>query len=105
MTLKKLIGIQIKKYRRLNKLTQEELSEMVGIDPRHLSRLENGKNYPGLPTLERISDALNVEIKVLFDSQEEGVDEGRNNLHNIIDIANNEQLRTINKVVRAIMVN
>lgn len=100
MTLKKLIGMQIKKYRKLRNLTQEELAEMVDIDPRHLSRLENGKNYPGLVTLEKISGALDVEVKVLFDYQE---DDEKNKAHDMINIASNEQLTMINKVVRAII--
>ena len=39
---------------------------MVGIDPKHLSRIENGRNYPSLETLEKILDSLDVSYEEIF---------------------------------------
>jgi len=39
----KLIGLRIKERRLQMKLTQEILSESVGIGVQHLSKIENGK--------------------------------------------------------------
>ncbi len=49
-----LIGAKIKQLRKLKGLTQEQLSEKIGIDNKHLSRIETGRS---LPTL-KIANAL-----------------------------------------------
>lgn len=41
-TAKKLLGARIKELRTGRGLSQEELAEMVGVDPKHLSRIETG---------------------------------------------------------------
>ncbi len=63
---KKLIGERIKTLRRQAGLTQERLAEKVGLDARHLSRLEVGRNYPSLDSLERIAKVLNVPLVEFF---------------------------------------
>lgn len=63
---KKLIGARLKELRRQAGLTQEQLAERVGLDARHLSRLEVGKNYPSLDSLERIAQALNQPLAEFF---------------------------------------
>jgi transcriptional regulator with XRE-family HTH domain len=63
---KKLIGARIKELRKQAGLTQEELAEQVELDSRHLSRLEVGKHFPSLDSLERIAEALNVPMAEFF---------------------------------------
>ncbi len=63
---KKLIGARIKELRKQAGLTQERLAETVGMDSRHLSRLETGKHFPSLDSLERIAEALNVPLAEFF---------------------------------------
>ena len=63
---KKLLGARIKELRRQAGLTQEELAELVGLDSRHLSRLEVGRHFPSLNSLERIADALHVPLVEFF---------------------------------------
>ena len=50
-TVKKLLGMRIKELRKVRGLSQEELAEMIGIDPKHLCRIEVGNSYPSLDTL------------------------------------------------------
>lgn len=66
MTLKQKLGSKIQKLRKSRKLTQEQLAELVGIDPKNISRIENGNNYPASETLTSIASALGVEIYELF---------------------------------------
>ena len=66
---KELLGLRLKEYRENRKLTQDKLAEMVGIDPKHLSRIENGRNYPSLETLEKILDSLDVSYEEIFNFQ------------------------------------
>jgi len=54
-TTKKLLGERIKELRKAKKLSQDKLSEQIGIDPKHLSRIEVGNSYSSLSTLEKIA--------------------------------------------------
>lgn len=64
--LKKTLGKRIQQIRKHNKITQEVLAEKIGIDPKNVSRIENGNSYPSSETLTAIAKALNVEIYELF---------------------------------------
>ena len=66
MTLKKNLGAQIRKLRKHRKYTQEQFAEMVGIDTKNISKIENGINYPSAQTLSAIAKALEVEEYELF---------------------------------------
>ena len=66
MELKKDLGRKIQTLRKERKMTQERLAELVGIDPKNISRIENGNNYPTPENLSAIAQALNVEIYELF---------------------------------------
>lgn len=64
---KTTLGKKIKEQRRKKGLSQDTLAERIGIDPKHLSRIEVGRSYPSLETLSNIAQALAIEIKDLFD--------------------------------------
>ncbi len=57
------IGIQIKKYRKELKLTQEELAKKADIPYATLIKIENGHvDNPTIQTLMKIANALQVNI-------------------------------------------
>lgn len=62
----KLFGKRIKELRKQKKLTQEQLSELVGVDYKQIGNIETGTYFTTMPTLERIASALDVEIEELF---------------------------------------
>ena len=64
---KKLLGKRIKQIRKNAGYTQEQLSELIGIETGSLSTIESGRSFPSLVTLEKISQTLNVELKAFFD--------------------------------------
>lgn len=45
------LGLNIKKYRLLKGMTQEELAEYTGVSSRAISRWENGITYPNISIL------------------------------------------------------
>lgn len=56
----------IKKYRIINDLTQQELANMIGLTRDFISQIETqGKSF-SLATIGRISDALDVPIENFF---------------------------------------
>ncbi len=84
---KELLGMRIKEFREKKNFTQDKLAEMVGIDPKHLSRIENGRNYPSFETLEKILDSLEISFEDIFQNS---------HFANKIDIINKINARLIN---------
>lgn len=66
---KKLLGKRIKELRKEKGLTQERLAELIGIETCSLSAIESGRHFPSLPTIEKISNILKIDLKVFFDFQ------------------------------------
>ena len=66
-TIKDCFGLNLKYLRRERGLTQEQISEKIGIDIRQYSRIETGKGFPSLSTLEKLCEVLEVEPAYLFD--------------------------------------
>ena len=64
---KKFLGSKIKELRRSRSYTQDSLSEKIGIDPKHLSRIECGKNAPSLDLIYKICVTLKIKPSALFD--------------------------------------
>ena len=60
--IKRLLGAKIKSLRNQKGITQEYFAEQIGISPRSVSFIENGKNYPA----PEICQILNVEPYKLF---------------------------------------
>lgn len=71
MNAKKVLGENIKNYRKMRNLTQEELAEKIDISQKHLSSIEIGKKFISADLLEKISATLNVSLSNLFYSPDE----------------------------------
>ena len=65
--MKELLGKRIKELRIKKGLTQEQFAELVGMGERNLSKIECGINFISADTLNRITKALNITPKELFD--------------------------------------
>ena len=65
--MKELLGKRIKSLRIQKRLTQEQLAEMVDMGERNLSKIECGINFVSAETLTKITSALGVSAKDLFD--------------------------------------
>ena len=57
-----LIREEIKKLRKENNLTQEELGKMIGVQRAHISKLENNSQNVTIGTLMKVFTALNAQI-------------------------------------------
>ena len=66
-SLKNKFGKRIQQIRKSKHMTQEKLSELVGIDTPNLSNIERGKKFVTAETLEKIAKALDVNECSLFD--------------------------------------
>ncbi len=55
-------GENIKRIRKEKGLTQKKLGELCGISESNIRKYENGKQNPKIETIEKIANALNVQI-------------------------------------------
>ena len=62
------IGRRIHQLRSKHRMTQRELGEATGLAVSYLSRVENGRLTPTIPTLAKIAGALSVQLTALFDA-------------------------------------
>ncbi len=62
-----LLGMNIKKFRKAKKLSQNQLAEMIDISREHLACVETGKEFISLRKLFLIADVLGVSLKEFID--------------------------------------
>ena len=66
-TLSMQVGNRIKELREAKGMKQVELADLIDMEATNLSKLEKGVHLPKEDNLNKITNALNVEIKDLFD--------------------------------------
>ena len=69
--IRESFGQNLKIIRKSKNYTQEKLAEKINIDIRQYSRIETGKGFPSLTTLENICDALNINPACLFEMNDD----------------------------------
>ena len=67
LTTNEKIGIKIRVLRTKLNLSQEQLSELSDLSTNSISAIERGKSKPSIETLEKIANALKIELKELVD--------------------------------------
>jgi transcriptional regulator with XRE-family HTH domain len=65
-----LIGDNVKRYRLLNTLTQEDLAKEAGISVTTLVRIERNQAEPHVSTIRKLADALEVSPRYLLEGEE-----------------------------------
>ena len=67
LTTSEKIGIKIRILRNKLNMAQEKLGELAGLSTNSISTIERGQSKPTIETLEKIANALNIELKELVD--------------------------------------
>lgn len=67
------ISKKISEIRNSNKLTQEDLAEILGVARQTISNWENDKCYPDIETIILISDKFNISLDILLKEDKEMV--------------------------------
>ena len=62
----KVFGKVLRDFRKKNNLTQEELSEKLGISLKYISRIENGNNGVKTETLIKYMNILGITPNTIF---------------------------------------
>lgn len=68
MDVVKLLGENVRRYRKQAAISQEELSLRTGIKRSYISDLERGTRNPTVKAVGRLAEALNVEPSSLLAS-------------------------------------
>ena len=64
--LRDILAHNLKKKRQNCGFSQAKLAEMVNVSTHHIATIETARNYPTLDLVERMANALDIEIYELF---------------------------------------
>lgn len=68
MNIKDCVSRNLKKYRKLRNLKQDELAELCDVTKQLISNIESRKTFPSASTIEALSRALEItETQLFFD--------------------------------------
>lgn len=66
MDIKRDVGKRLREIRKLVGMTQEKLADLTDLSPNFIRIVESGRSAPSLKTLNRITQALGVELYEFF---------------------------------------
>ena len=67
VSIREILALNLKEYRRKSGFTQEKLAEKAGISANYLSMVEISRQFPSPEMLDRLADTLNIQTFQLFD--------------------------------------
>jgi transcriptional regulator with XRE-family HTH domain len=70
MEIKEKFGKQVKKLRLEKGLSQEALALLADLDRTYIPSIEKGERNVSITVIEKIANALNVKISILFDEKQ-----------------------------------
>lgn len=70
MGIKERFGQKVKLLRKDKGLSQEELAEKSSLNRPYISAIEQGKRNVSLEVMEKLAEALGIEIKEFFEGGE-----------------------------------
>ncbi len=94
--IKNFFGKKVKEYRERFHLSQEDLSEKLGITQRQVSMIERGLSFPKLGTLNKLSKVFDCDITDLFDNDYLQSESAlKNKLKNLIDSSDYNKIKIL----------
>jgi len=104
MDIRQMLGSRIKDIRTKKGMSQEKLSEKMGINPKYLSSIERGKGNPPLNTFIKLAQSLEVDIGEIFNFiQVEDSSKRKSLIKSLLKEADSEQLKLALKILSAII--
>ena len=67
VSIREILALNLKEYRRKSGFTQEKLAEKAGISANYLSMVEISRKFPTPEMLDRLAQTLNIQTFQLFD--------------------------------------
>ena len=104
MDAQKLFGQRIKELRKQNNLTQEQVSEFLGVFQKQVGNIETGTTFTTMANLEKLACIFGVEIKDLFDfNHRKTRPELVKEISQILDNASENDLKLIYRLVKDVV--
>ena len=66
MSIREIFRQNLRYYRKKCGLTQEALSEKIGLNPKYITNIEAQSKFPSAETIDAIALALNIKPSQLF---------------------------------------
>ena len=82
---------------------QEKLAEILELDIGYISKLEIGRNFPIIGTLEKIAKVLDIDLYKLFQFPESQDDNFEEEIINIYKKLNKEKQYTLYRVAKGLL--
>ena len=98
MNTKELLGLKVKELRIMRKITQEKMSEIIGVDNSYISKFERKNVNITIDKLEKIAKALDVELVELFQFTMTKEKDFKTEINRIYDGLNREKQFILYKV-------
>ncbi len=96
------IGQRIRKIRKAHKLSQETLSERIGISVTHMSHIETGNTKLSLPVLVDLAAVLEVRVDdLLYDNSPMKRNASIEAIIEMLDTCTTPQIKVIEDLVKA----
>lgn len=96
------LGVEIKRNRKLLKLTQERLAELIDVNPHYIYEIEKGLRIPSLPVLIAICEQLHVSIDSLLITNVQNTVRDNDELDRLIKNLNDTQRVSLANVIRSL---
>jgi len=68
MNIKDKIGSRVRQLRQERNLSQEAFADLCELDRTYISSIEKGKRNVSIINLEKIANALNINLSTLFNN-------------------------------------
>jgi len=104
MQLQRILGANVRQYRRAKRWTLERLASEVGVSRETIGKIERGVSAPLFDTVEKIAAALDTPPSSLFGAQSFPSGERGNSLreiHAILANLNDRQLAAARRLLTA----
>jgi transcriptional regulator with XRE-family HTH domain len=76
MDLKRIFILNLKKFRKIEGISQMKLAERCETDVSYIGQIETGRRFPSIMLIEKMAQALKIEPHRLF-MTEQGLEYGR----------------------------
>ena len=96
--LMELIGKNVRHYWTERKMTQDELSNIIGKNPSAITRVESGQRMMSLRTLYAVADALNISCDALLRDGDYPIE-----LENIIHMLSGQSESSLQRISKVLV--
>ena len=102
MNPKELLGKKIQQIRKSRGYTQEKLAEIIEMDSGYICKMETGRHTPSLETLEKLANALKVELSEFLNFETLTETDYKTKLIELIEVLPKDRQRQLYYVARVL---